>query len=37
VQHDADFSLFVVGKSELLPIPGSETNFNPNIAQNPNW
>ena len=37
IQHDADFSLFVVGKSELLPIPGSETNFNPNLEQNPGW
>ena len=37
IQHDADFSLFVAGKSELLPIPGSETNFNPNLEQNPGW
>lgn len=28
---------FVEGKHELLPIPLTELNVNPNISQNPNW
>ena len=35
--HDADFNNFVRGKSELLPIPQSERNLNPNVEQNPGW
>jgi hypothetical protein len=35
--HDDEFNFFVAGKSELLPIPTSEINLNPNIKQNPNW
>jgi hypothetical protein len=34
---DAEFSSFTVNKSELLPIPQTERNLNPNVAQNPNW
>ena len=28
---------FQAGKNELLPIPSSEINQNPNLQQNPNW
>ncbi|HEX6068948.1 MAG TPA: RagB/SusD family nutrient uptake outer membrane protein [Longimicrobiaceae bacterium] len=35
--HDPDFDFFVDGKSELLPIPQSEVDLNPNVAQNPGW
>ena len=35
--HDEEFEDFVVGKSEVLPIPTQETNTNPNVKQNPNW
>jgi hypothetical protein len=35
--HDPDFNNFVLNKSELLPIPQSEVNLNPNVHQNPNW
>ncbi len=34
---DAGFSNFVVGKSELLPIPQQEIDINPNLKQNPLW
>jgi hypothetical protein len=34
---DAEFSSFTVNKSELLPIPQTERNLNPNVTQNPNW
>jgi hypothetical protein len=34
---DAEFKFFVAGKSELLPIPQSEVDLNPNVKQNPNW
>ncbi|MDB4892438.1 MAG: RagB/SusD protein [Gemmatimonadetes bacterium] len=34
---DAEFSFFVVGKTELLPIPQSEIDLNPNVKQNPKW
>jgi hypothetical protein len=37
VTHDDEFNFFVAGKSELLPIPTSEINLNPNITQNPGW
>jgi hypothetical protein len=43
VAHDRDFATgggapgFVVGKSERLPIPVTETNLNPNVKQNPGW
>jgi hypothetical protein len=35
--HDPDFSRFVAGKSERLPIPTTELNLNPNVNQNPGW
>ena len=35
--RDIDFENFVTGKSERLPIPTTEINRNPNLAQNPNW
>ena len=35
--HDSDFDFFTVGKSEVLPIPVSEINLNPNVHQNTNW
>ena len=35
--HDPDFNNFVTGKSEVLPIPQSERNLNPNVEQNPGW
>jgi hypothetical protein len=35
--HDDEFQFFIVGKSELLPIPQNEINLNPNVQQNPNW
>jgi starch-binding outer membrane protein, SusD/RagB family len=34
---DAEFSFFVSGKTELLPIPQAEIDLNPNVHQNPNW
>jgi starch-binding outer membrane protein, SusD/RagB family len=34
---DAEFQFFVAGKSELLPIPQTEIDLNPNARQNPNW
>ena len=37
VARDADFSNFVTGKSERLPIPTTERNLNPNIEQNDGW
>ena len=35
--HDADFDVFVLNRSELLPIPTAETDLNPNVPQNPGW
>jgi len=35
--HDADFQFFVDGKSELLPIPQTEVDLNPEVQQNPGW
>jgi hypothetical protein len=35
--NDAEFQFFVAGKSELLPIPNSETDLNRNVTQNPGW
>jgi hypothetical protein len=35
--RDWDFTTFVVGKSERLPIPTTERNLNPNVPQNPQW
>jgi len=36
--HDpTEFRFFVPGKSELLPIPTSETARNPNVRQNPGY
>jgi hypothetical protein len=35
--HDAEFQFFVDGKSELLPIPQTEIDLNPNVHQNPGW
>jgi hypothetical protein len=34
---DAEYRSFTVGKSELLPIPQTERNVNPNVTQNPGW
>jgi hypothetical protein len=34
---DAEFSSFELNKSELLPIPQTERNLNPNVTQNPGW
>lgn len=34
---DAEFAFFVQNKSELLPIPQTERNLNPNVTQNPGW
>src|SRR3989442_1662498 len=34
---DAEFQFFVAGKSELLPIPQTERDLNPNVKQNPGW
>ena len=35
--HDSQFVDFVLGKSELLPIPNAEVDLNPNVPQNPGW
>lgn len=35
--RDPGFQNFVVGKSELLPIPQAEIDINPNIKQNPGY
>jgi len=35
--RDPAFANFVVGKHELLPIPQTDIDLNPNLAQNPNW
>lgn len=35
--HDPDFTFFVDGKSERLPIPQTEVDLNPNVQQNPGW
>lgn len=35
--RDPDFTAFVAGKSERLPIPTTERNLNPNVPQNPGW
>lgn len=37
ITHDDEFNFFVAGKSELLPIPTSEINLNPNVRQNPGY
>jgi hypothetical protein len=37
ITHDDEFNFFVPGKSELLPIPTSEINLNPNVHQNPGY
>jgi hypothetical protein len=37
VANDPEFSFFTANKSELLPIPQTEIDLNPNIAQNPGW
>jgi starch-binding outer membrane protein, SusD/RagB family len=37
VAHDLDFTDFVTGKSERLPIPTTERNLNPGLRQNPGW
>lgn len=34
IKRDPDFSNFVVGKSNRLPIPQSEVDNNPNLSQN---
>ncbi len=35
--EDPEFQFFVAGKSELLPIPQTERDLNPNVKQNPGW
>lgn len=35
--RDTDFNTFVAGQSQLLPIPQTERNLNPNVKQNPGW
>ena len=35
--HDPEFNFFQLNKSELLPIPQTEINTNPNARQNPGW
>lgn len=35
--HDPDFVFFVNGRSELLPIPQTEVDLNPQVKQNPGW
>jgi hypothetical protein len=35
--RDPEFSAFVIGKSERLPIPQTERDLNPNVKQNPGW
>ena len=37
VARDVEFSTFVVGRSELLPIPLVEVNNNPSARQNPGY
>ena len=37
IAHDADFTVFELGKSERLPIPNSEVDLNPGVVQNPGW
>ncbi len=36
-ENDPDFEQFVVGKSDLLPIPLTELDINPKLKQNPGW
>jgi hypothetical protein len=36
-QRDRDFANFDATKSPRLPIPTTERNLNPNVAQNPGW
>ena len=35
--RDPEFQFFTPNKSELLPIPQSEIDLNPNVLQNPGW
>ncbi|WP_324678033.1 RagB/SusD family nutrient uptake outer membrane protein [Hymenobacter sp. GOD-10R] len=35
--RDADFNNFVIGKSDLLPLPQSDTDLDKNLVQNPGW
>jgi hypothetical protein len=35
--RDPDFNTFVLGQSQVLPIPTREVNLNPNIKQNPGY
>jgi len=37
IPNDDEYNFFVANKSELLPIPVSETNLNRNVRQNPGW
>jgi hypothetical protein len=37
VANDPEFTFFTANKSELLPIPQTEIDLNPNIEQNPGW
>ncbi len=36
-QRDADFTNFVIGRHDCLPIPSNEKANNPNVDQNPNY
>jgi hypothetical protein len=35
--RDPDFNFFVIGRNDVLPIPSSEADNNPNITQNPGY
>jgi hypothetical protein len=37
VAHDPDFAFFEAGRSELLPIPQTEVDLNPEVQQNQGW
>jgi hypothetical protein len=37
VARDPGFTLFTVGKHELLPVPQQEIDINPTLDQNPDW
>ena len=36
-ERDPDFNNFVIGRHDVLPIPSSEADNNPNITQNPGY
>ena len=37
VAHDPDFAFFESPRSELLPVPQTEVDLNPQVQQNPGW